>query len=126
MGTDKTKMSASELQTALAGFTGTEHWYKLSPFHFGMTCTDGVKFFADAAEAYWLIDIIGSYQLQLSKKPFQEWTFTKDSSGDGAVVVCTNGNGKELARQVITFTDLDLPQIKFFVENQVCYLPSER
>lgn len=47
-------------QLDLSPFTGTEHWYK----HWlgGLLYTDGVKYVADQAGAYWLIDAIASYQ----------------------------------------------------------------
>lgn len=121
-------LTATELKSALGQFHGTEAYHRLSPFHFGMVCTDGVKFLADnggGQGAYWLIDVIGSYQPQLKKEDFQSWKFTKDPAGDGAVVTCTDGNKTVLVEQVLEFTDLQV-DVQFFVENQVCMLPSER
>ena len=59
----KTKLKYAELQANLEQFYGTEHYYKL-----GLTpilATDGVKYFADTCECYWLLDEIcyGLYKL---------------------------------------------------------------
>ncbi len=45
-------------QAELAQFTGTEQYYK----HLGgLVYTDGVKYLAEKAGSYWLLDIIASY-----------------------------------------------------------------
>ena len=43
---------------------GTENYWR---HLFGLKYTDGVKAHADIAEAYWLIDAIASYQVELKK-----------------------------------------------------------
>ncbi len=48
--------------TALAHFTGTTQWYRNRMFP-AYTYTDGVKFLAEEAECYWLIDYVFSNQL---------------------------------------------------------------
>ena len=51
-------MNAKALHN-LSGFSGTENYYR----HMGgLLLTDGVKFLADNADCYWLLDIIASYQ----------------------------------------------------------------
>ena len=44
--------------TQLALFTGTQHYYRLARKHL---LTDGTKYLADAAGAYWLMDAIASH-----------------------------------------------------------------
>jgi len=46
----------------LSQFTGTEHYYRLN-----RRClfTDGAKYLADQARAYWLLDAAASYLLEL-------------------------------------------------------------
>ena len=56
------------LSTDLEQFTGTEHWYK---HQFGGHYTDGVRYLAQTAGAYWLIDAIFSYR---RAERFQVWT----------------------------------------------------
>jgi len=53
-------MNKLELQKGLAGFSGTEAYHRLSPLHGKLVCTDGVKYLADKAGAFWLIDAIAS------------------------------------------------------------------
>ena len=58
-----TQLSYEELSNSLDGFIGSEHFYKL-----GFTpiiATDGVKYFAETCECFWLLDIItyGLYKL---------------------------------------------------------------
>ena len=58
------------LEDDLHAFTGTEHYYR----HFtGLHYTDGIYYLAEHARAYWLIDLVASYQHRLKKVPFQLW-----------------------------------------------------
>lgn len=50
-------LSPDELHRNLAGFSGTERYYRTHP---GLLATDGTKYLADQAGAYWLLDIIWS------------------------------------------------------------------
>ena len=109
------------IETNLAQFTGTEHYYK----HFlGIVYTDGVNYLAEKAKAYWLIDVIASYQPQQKKVPFQLWEFKK--TGDAGVVTMREDTGEpELVRQEIEYTDFPLDEIKFYLIDGVLLLPSE-
>lgn len=52
----KEKLTYEEFKSSLEQFYGTEHYYKL-----GLTpiiATDGIKYFADTCECYWLLDLI--------------------------------------------------------------------
>lgn len=84
----------------LAGFSGTEYWYKY-PLP-GCTFTDGVQFIAREYGAYWLIDLVFSYQCKpaLRKEFFQVWELTC-ISGDAFNVTCDDGDGMEIQRQYI-------------------------
>jgi hypothetical protein len=105
----------------LRAFTGTENYYKLTMFG-GFICTDGVKYVADTAKAYWLLDAIGSYQTQLKREDFQHWKLiVKDNSG---ILTCDDGNGNILITQEIQYTDF--PQdINFYLTDNVLLLTSE-
>lgn len=50
-------MNPQDLQHELAQFTGTEFRYR-HPLSRWLLYTDGVKYFADKAEAYWFLDLI--------------------------------------------------------------------
>ena len=62
--TTRTK-EAYELEIELGHFTGTMEWHKWSILYPRFVLTDGAKYLADKAGAYWLMDIIGSYQPRL-------------------------------------------------------------
>ena len=103
-------------------YTGTEQYYKLSAFG-NFSCTDGVKYVADEAGAYWLIDAIASYQPNLKFHEFQCWKLTLEGNHN-ATLTCTDGDDTILATQAIDFTDF--PQdITLYLTNKVLMLTSE-
>lgn len=55
-----TKLSYEEFKTSLEQFIGTEKYYKVG--FTPIVCTDGIKYFADTCECYWLLDTI-TYKL---------------------------------------------------------------
>lgn len=133
---DTNMLNASELKSGLAQFTGTEEYHRLTLAR-NLVFTDGCRWLADNADAYWLMTLIMSYQMGLASKPalreFQVWKLTaKDGK---AVATCDDGNDKVHIRQEIPFTDFPLDEIKLYVELGsldgvnpclVCMLPSER
>jgi len=110
----KDKLSKEELEANLAQFYGSENYYKAS---FGrVVYTDGVKYLADHAGAYWLVDAVASYQgRNLAGEEFQEWRLTVDLEARAAVLVADDGNGRELARQVIEYTDFPLEEVTLYL-----------
>ena len=88
----------------LAGFTGSERFTKFSLL-FRALLTDGAEYVAEQAGAYWLMDIIGSYQRILRNQPFQVWKLKPNKTTDGALVVCEDGNKNVLVQQRIKYTD---------------------
>ena len=105
----------------LRDYNCTDGYYR---FNFGLIATSGVKALADAFKAYWLLDVIASYQHQLKKEEFQAWRLKrfKDSS---AIVSCEDGNGRRLAMQEMPFTDFAAMEATIWVEGGVALLPSE-
>lgn len=132
-------LSAEQLKSQLSQFTGTDNYYK---HWLGFQYTDGIKFLADNAEFYWLLDAIGSYQPTLRQNPrlrdFQLWLlvvgnehdFIKPKEGNKAVLTCwedTPSPGvKPAVCQQIEYTDFPLQTITLYLENRVLLLPSER
>jgi len=53
-----------EALASLDGFSGTENYYQHSS---RLVYTDGVKHLVENAGAYWLLDIISSYQNMASR-----------------------------------------------------------
>ena len=114
---------------ALAQFTGTENWYRHSLGR-QFLYTDGVKYVAEEAGAYWLIDAIISYQYDPRIKnnqglqEFQLWKL-EVKEDRSAILVCEDGNDVVILTQEIPFTDFPLSKISFYLESKVLLLPSE-
>jgi hypothetical protein len=115
---------AAQLESDLAGFIGTESYTSLRyPWlRQRFLLTDGAKYLADQAKAYWLMDAIASHQ-QASKavadEEFQFWTLSVGEKR-AAVLICTDGNNKELVRQKISYTDFPLNTITLYVALDEC------
>jgi len=108
-------------------FTGSENWYRYSVFQ-PFTYTDGVQYVAEKGGAYWLLDKIFACQScvpGLAKEPMCFWELTLNKEGQGARLVCTDGNCNQLYAENILFTDFPLKKIKFYFQNNVLFLPSE-
>jgi len=100
------------IKANLARFSGSESYYCSS---FGrMVYTDGVKYLADAAGAYWLIDAIASHQRPpVSREDFQVWRLSV--ANERGLLVADDGNGREIARQEIDYTDFCLDEIVLYL-----------
>ena len=121
--------TATTLKADLAQFTGTEQVYR---HMFGMKFTDGVKYMADVAKAYWLIDVIASHaQKRVNRsRPFMVARLVvKDGSATFTLHEDWSDSEpkkfKAIARQRIPFTDFPLESIKFYVCSGLIMLPSE-
>lgn len=112
----------------LRQFTGTERYYRHTLSGRAFKYTDGVKYLADTAGAYWLIDeIVFSNQAEIEQEceGFQSWKL-KLGENNTAVLTCDDGNSNVVYRKDITFTDFPLPEIELWVEGgDVILLPSE-
>ncbi|HEY9847164.1 MAG TPA: hypothetical protein V6D03_13330 [Candidatus Caenarcaniphilales bacterium] len=131
---------AVEIQAALPHFHGCETFYR----HWTgrLIYTEGVKYLADTAHCYWLIDAIASHQptcrQDMMLNDFQVWYLLLEGQdavpwipvkGEGAILTCWRDTPEEdslpLIRQNIEFSDVALPQIKLYVSMGVLMLPSE-
>lgn len=109
----------------LGQFIGTENWWK----HWTglVTYTDGIKYLAKEAGAYWLIDLVASYQTKqvIKETPFQLWGVKKDEKG-GAVVTMREDSGEEpIITQKIDYTDFPFDDFEFYLCDGVILLKSE-
>ena len=129
--TTKTAIDSSETSQArenllreLAQFTGDldryRHWTGR------LIYTPGIQHLAERAGAYWLIDLIASWQLEpkVSREEFQVWTLGVRPDHT-ATAVATGGNDAILASQDIAFTDFPLPAISVWLEDGTLLLPGE-
>ena len=113
-------------QADLMQFTGSEHWYRHGIAR-KVLFTDGAKYVADTAGAYWLIDEIAlaqAFNKRVAAEEFQSWVLTvnKDHS---ARLACEDGDGSVVWSKRIPLTDFPLDEITMFYENNTIYLPSE-
>jgi hypothetical protein len=126
----------TDLELELQNFNGTQDYHR----HFlGLYYTDGVKYLAEQAKAFWLIDAIASHQIRnVKREPFQVWTLLVGAN-QFAILKCTDGDkgtGEiELTRQHIEYTDFPLEKITLYLEDgsldgihacKILMLPQER
>lgn len=120
------KMTADEIREGLSQFYGGDTIYR-HPMFRNMLYSEGVRFIAEEAGAYWLIDGICGHQVdpKVAKEEFQVWHLTvhPDWTAD---LVCTDGNDGAVTHQNIKLTDFPLPNITIWLENRTLVLPAER
>lgn len=109
----------------LAQFTGTERYYRL---YSKCLLTDGTKYLADTAGAYWLMDAAYSYLVELGTT--DRYVLVRlVVSGSKAVLTLEDGNGNVRASQTIPYTDFPLSEQIIYAcwdsEHWVLMLPSE-
>lgn len=109
----------------LAQFTGTERYYRLNR---KCLLTDGTKYLAEAAGAFWLMDAAASYLIELGTDDwFVQVVLVVTASK--AVLTLEDGNGHVRARQVIPYTDFPMPEQTLYAcwdgQHWVLMLPSE-
>jgi len=123
----KEPINPGELEAELRQFTGTGHYYK---YMFNIVLTDGTKYLADRAGAYWLMDVVASWQTakKVACEHFQLWKLDVKEDKK-ATVLADDGNGNEIARQKIPYTDFPLRSQRLYLVNdgryRVLMLPSE-
>jgi hypothetical protein len=94
----------------LALFTGTQQYYRLNRH---AVLTDGTRYLADAAGAYWLMDAIASYLPQFTGR--QDFVVAKlMRSGCTAQLTLDDGNGRVLDQQHIEYTDFPMTSIQLY------------
>ena len=119
---DTQKLNAA----ALRQFTGTEQWYRHGIVR-DVLFTDGAKYVADQAGAYWLLDEIAlaqRYEKSVADEAFQLWKLKVDPDYT-ATLTCEDGNGNAVYSKAIPYTDFPLPEIALYFTDGVILLPSE-
>lgn len=122
-------MNTATLQSDLKQFTGTQCYWRVHP---NLMLTDGAKYLADKAGAYWLMDIIWSITPKLTANEDEFFVLALErGEGNTAEVVVDRGRGNEkpLYTQHIPFTDFPLESQTLYIQkserNFVVMLPSE-
>lgn len=106
-------------------FTGSEHWYRHG-LNRDVVFTDGAKYVAETAGAYWLLDEIALAQrgvASVKAQAFQVWTLTV--AGSRATLSCGDGNGNAVFTKEIAFTDFPAPGVTLWFTDTTILLPSE-
>lgn len=110
----------------LRQFTGSECWHRHSLAR-DILYTDGVKYVAETAGAYWLIDEIALAQRfdgRLAATEVQVWTLRVNPDRT-AMLRCEDGDDGVVLTKAIAFTDFPLDEIVMNFANNMIYLPSE-
>ena len=120
-------MTQKSLDTEeLSRFTGSEHWFRHGLVR-GIVFTDGAKYIADRAGAYWLLDEIAiaqRFDKRVAAQEFQVWKLAVNAD-DSAVLSCEDGNGHTVFSKGIEFTDFPRDGVTLWFANNTIYLPSE-
>jgi hypothetical protein len=120
------RLTSEELADALAGFTGTESWFR----HWlakEMLYTDGVEFFAEqggSAGAYWFLDIVATEYFPMLREEGSLLIRLMVDRLKGRIVV-EDGNGRVLKEKKIKYTDMQPGEWRFYLTDNVLLLPSE-
>jgi hypothetical protein len=110
----------------LIQFTGGEQWYRHAMVR-DVLYTDGVKYVAETAGAYWLIDEIAfaqRFDKLLAAEEFQLWKLNVNPDHT-AMLTCEDGNGGVVFTKAIEYTDFALEGITLYFMNKTILLPSE-
>ncbi len=113
-------------ESDLKQFTGTEQWYQHG-INRVVLFTDGAKYVANTAGAYWLLDeiaIIQPYNKRVAEEGFQVWKLSVNAD-QSAILTCDDGNGNIVYTKQIPFTDFPLKGITLYFTGNVILLPSE-
>lgn len=118
-----------EILQDLPNFYGTENYYALSPLFRSFVLTDGARYLADAAGAWWLMDAVASHLGSYRDEGFVVAKLLRAKASNAWILRLEDGNDEVLADQIIEYSDFPLDEITLYVIAQddlrVILLPSE-
>ena len=109
----------------LAQFTGTTCYFRIGKQHL---LTDGTHYLAEQAGCYWVMDAVSSHLVEIGT---EDWfvVVRVEVEDQSAIMRYEDGNGRELARQAIPYTDHPLRNLTLYAvwdtQHWVIMLPSE-
>ena len=109
----------------LAQFTGTTCYDRIGRQHL---LTDGTHYLVEQAGCYWIMDAVSSHVAEIGTA---DWFIVVriEVEDHQAVMRYEDGNGREVARQAIPYTDVPLRNLALYVvwdtEHWVIMLPNE-
>ena len=122
-------MNSNNLEQELRQFTGTEAYTRWSALFRNFVMTDGARYLADAASAWWLMDAVASHLGSYRDEDFVVAKLQRATATNGWVLRLEDGNDGLLADQLIEFSDFPLDEITLYViaqeDRRVILLPSE-
>lgn len=122
------KISMTEFKDGLNQFYGTEMYHKLN--YYNVYATDGVAWFCENAECYWLFDEMCEWCFKHKDEPFIVVKVSVAPTDDlhTATINVEDGNCNDIDGKVLQ-TDMPVGEWKFFISNypeqKVIMLPSE-
>ena len=109
----------------LKQFIGTTRYYRISRRHL---LTEGTKYLAEEAECFWMMDAIASHVSEIGTDDWFIQVRVQVLSKQ-VTMIYDDGNGKELARQEIPYTDFPMEAVSLYAcwdgEHWVIMLQSE-
>ena len=111
-------MNSNNLEQELRQFTGTENYYALSPLFRSFVLTDGARYLADAAGAWWLMDAVASHLGSYKNEGFVVAKLLRAKASNAWILRLEDGNDEVLADQIIEYSDFPLDEITLYVIQQ--------
>lgn len=126
-------MTPEELKQDLRQFTGTEGYTRWSPLFRNFVLTDGAKYLAENAGAYWLMDAVATHVGAYRNEPFVVAKLARYKAKWMLELTDGNDDSEPFATQLIEYSDFPLDEIELYVIPQevesgsvwVILLPSE-
>lgn len=121
----------------LRSFTGTETYWRSGFVYKGraLSYTDGVKYIAEKAGAYWLVDLVLAQATEIyckhaspARDRFHDvlvCELTVNDESDTAVLEILDGDRNVLYTQTLLFTDFPAAFQVIWVKQGIAMLPSE-
>lgn len=115
----------SKLLEELKQFTGSDTFYR-HPLYRKYVFTEGVKYLAEEAGAFWIIDYIFSNQMEkaIQGQNFQVWELDVQDD-ESAVFRVEDGNSNLVKQFTIPYTDFPLKTFTLWFIGETLLLPSE-
>ena len=108
-------MDKDQLLDELHNFYCTEHYHRTNP---GLLVTDGVKFLADNAGCYWLLDMVWSYLpvLRKSRDTFFVVRYAGTPGESGLFFITDDIPANQTyAAQAVDYSDFPLDEIVLYL-----------
>lgn len=118
-------MQEENISNDLAGYTGTEHYYKI-PFS-KVVYTDGIKGLIEKCKCWWLINDLGieySAKEEL-KRDFLVVTLKVNEDKSAILTLKEDTNEKPIFTKEYDWTDFPLKEFEFYLINNIFLLKNE-